>query len=129
MNETLNLDSATSANASAQNDAGAPTRQLGVGEVETALQDVIDPELGVNVVDLGLVYDIKVDENNYVTIDMTLTTPACPLNDILEEDVATVLKALPITGHRVQWVWQPLWSPEMITEDGRAQLQMIGFNI
>lgn len=105
------------------------TPQLTVGQVEAALHDVIDPELGINVIDLGLVYDIKVDENNYVSIDMTLTTPACPLNDILEEDVAEVLKALPISGHRVQWVWQPLWSPDLITEEGRQQLQMIGFNI
>jgi len=103
--------------------------QIGPGQIEEALHDVIDPELGVNIVDLGLVYDIRVDENNYVNIDMTLTTPACPLNDILEEDVATVLKQMPITGHRVNWVWQPLWSPDRITEEGRAQLQMIGFNL
>jgi len=120
----------TTALETTQQTTSAPApRKLGVGEVETALHDVIDPELGVNVVDLGLVYDIKVDENNYVTIDMTLTTPACPLNDILEEDVAEVLKQLPITGHRVQWVWQPLWSPDLITEEGRQQLQMIGFRI
>jgi len=115
--------------ASVETPEATPVRRLGVGEIENALHDVVDPELGINVVDLGLVYDIKVDENNYVTIDMTLTTPACPLNDILEEDVAEVLKKLPITGHRVQWVWQPLWSPDLITEEGRQQLQMIGFHI
>ena len=110
-------------------DIQSPTPHLTVNQVETALREVVDPELGINVVDLGLIYDVKVDENNYVTIDMTLTTPACPLNDILEEDIAEVLKTLPINGHRVDWVWQPLWNPEMISEEGRSQLQMIGLFI
>jgi len=104
--------------------------------INEALKDVIDPELGVNVVDLGLVYDIHVDAiesdgaaKPNVIIDMTLTTPACPLTDMIEEQVADVLKPLGAENVRVQWVWSPPWGLDMITDDGREQLRMIGFNL
>ena len=96
-------------------------------QVIEALKDVIDPELGINVVDLGLVYGVKVDQGEAV-IDMTLTSAACPLTDVLEEQTFAALD--PITeSHRINWVWMPPWGMEMITEDGRDQLRAIGFNL
>ncbi|SLM88810.1 PaaD-like protein (DUF59) involved in Fe-S cluster assembly [Brachybacterium nesterenkovii] len=96
-------------------------------QVIEAMKDVIDPELGINVVDLGLVYGVKVDQGEAV-IDMTLTSAACPLTDVLEEQTFAALD--PITeSHRINWVWMPPWGMEMITEDGRDQLRAIGFNL
>ncbi|MDO4910675.1 MAG: metal-sulfur cluster assembly factor [Corynebacterium sp.] len=100
-----------------------------VGEIEEAMRDVIDPELGINVVDLGLVYDIWVDGDRAV-VEMTLTSPACPLTDMLEEQSeAAVTSKLLATELIVKWVWSPPWSPQMITEDGREQLRALGFSI
>jgi len=104
------------------------TTTTNVADVEEALRDVIDPELGINVVDLGLVYGVLVDPDNHVVIDMTLTSAACPLTDIIEEQTELVLDGL-VAGFRINWVWMPPWGPERITEDGRAQLRALGFNI
>jgi len=96
-------------------------------QVLEALKDVIDPELGINVVDLGLIYGVTV-ENGEAVIDMTLTSAACPLTEMLEEQTFAVLD--PITeSHRINWVWMPPWGMEKITEDGREQLRAIGFNL
>ncbi|MDR2702896.1 MAG: metal-sulfur cluster assembly factor [Cellulomonadaceae bacterium] len=104
-------------------------------EIDEALKDVIDPELGVNVVDLGLVYNIHIDKDEDnpevgpdIVVDMTLTTPACPLTDLIEEQVDDAIKPLGAANVRVQWVWSPPWGLDMITEDGRDQLRMVGFN-
>lgn len=99
-----------------------------VAEVEEALRDVVDPELGVNVVDLGLIYGLTVDEANHVVIDMTLTSAACPLTDVLEDQTAAALADV-VAGHSINWVWMPPWGPEKITDDGREQLRALGFNI
>ncbi|KAB7744523.1 DUF59 domain-containing protein [Nostocoides sp. F2B08] len=99
-----------------------------VADVEEALRDVVDPELGINVVDLGLVYGVTVDPQNHAVIDMTLTSAACPLTDVIEDQVTSVLEGL-VAGHRINWVWMPPWGPDKITEDGREQLRAIGFNI
>lgn len=96
-------------------------------QVIEALKDVIDPELGINVVDLGLVYDVTV-ENGEAVVDMTLTSAACPLTDVLEDQTFAALD--PITeAHRINWVWMPPWGMEKITDDGRDQLRAIGFNL
>ena len=63
---------------------------ISVADVEEAMRDVIDPELGINVVDLGLVYGVVVDQNNHAVIDMTLTSAACPLTDVIEDQSAAV---------------------------------------
>ncbi len=104
------------------------TTPSNVADVEEALRDVVDPELGINVVDLGLVYGITVDPSNHAVIDMTLTSAACPLTDVIEDQVAQAVEPL-VTGHRINWVWMPPWGPDKITEDGREQLRALGFNI
>ena len=96
-------------------------------DVLEALRDVVDPELGVNVVDLGLVYGVSVGDG-VATIDMTLTSAACPLTDVIEEQAASELEGL-VTDFRINWVWLPPWGPDKITEDGREQLCALGFNV
>src|SRR5437667_8227983 len=93
-----------------------------------ALRDVVDPELGVNVVDLGLIYGVDLGEDKVATIDMTLTSAACPLTDVIEDQAASALEGL-VTDFRINWVWLPPWGPDKITEDGREQLRALGFNV
>lgn len=97
-------------------------------ELEEALKDVIDPELGVNIVDLGLLYGIKYTEDGALLLDMTLTTAACPLQDVIEEQVKKIIGGM-VDEWRINWVWMPPWGPERITEDGRDQMRALGFNI
>ena len=102
-------------------------------DVEEAMRDVVDPELGINVVDLGLVYDIRVDEENVATIDMTLTSAACPLTDVIEDQTRAALCTGPggglVVDFHINWVWLPPWGPDKITDDGREQLRSLGFNV
>jgi len=100
-------------------------------ELEEAMRDVVDPELGINVVDLGLVYDIRVDESRVATIDMTLTSAACPLTDVIEDQTRSVLVGTPalVDDVKINWVWMPPWGPDKITEDGREQLRALGFTV
>ena len=97
-------------------------------DVEEAMRDVVDPELGINVVDLGLVYGVTVDSANTAIIDMTLTSAACPLTDVIEDQTAQALEGV-VTDHRINWVWMPPWGPDKITDDGRDQLRALGFNV
>jgi metal-sulfur cluster biosynthetic enzyme len=97
-------------------------------DVWEALRDVIDPELGINVVDLGLVYAVTIGSDGVATVDMTLTSAACPLTDLIETQAAAAVEGL-VEGLAIQWVWSPPWGPGRITEDGRAQLRAIGFNV
>jgi metal-sulfur cluster biosynthetic enzyme len=99
-----------------------------VEDVLEALRDVVDPELGINVVDLGLVYGVDVDADKVATVDMTLTSAACPLTDVIEDQAREALDGI-VTDFRINWVWMPPWGPENITEDGREQLRALGFNI
>ena len=105
-----------------------PPPRANVADVEEALRDVVDPELGINVVDLGLVYGITVDAQSHAVIDMTLTSAACPLTDVIEDQTAQALEGL-VTTHRINWVWMPPWGPDKITDDGREQLRALGFNV
>jgi len=93
-----------------------------------ALRDVVDPELGINVVDLGLVYGVTVESDRTATIDMTLTSAACPLTDMIEDQTRVALDGL-VQDFRINWVWLPPWGPEKITDDGREQLRALGFNV
>jgi metal-sulfur cluster biosynthetic enzyme len=97
------------------------------GTVREALFDVIDPDLGVNIVDLGFVRAIGVHDRTAV-ITMTLTSAACPLTGIMEDQVRSGLA--PVAGvddFRIDWVWLPAWRPADITDSGRDQLRAIGF--
>jgi len=104
-------------------------------DIDEAMRDVVDPELGINVVDLGLVYDVRVDEGEggaIVTIDMTLTSAACPLTDVIEDQANAALTGGPkplATDVKINWVWMPPWGPDKITDEGREQLRALGFNV
>jgi metal-sulfur cluster biosynthetic enzyme len=102
-----------------------------IEDIQEAMRDVVDPELGINVVDLGLVYDVRVEADNTATLDMTLTSAACPLTDVIEDQTASVLvgSAGIVKDFRINWVWMPPWGPEKITEDGREQLRALGFTV
>jgi metal-sulfur cluster biosynthetic enzyme len=99
-----------------------------VEDVEEAMRDVVDPELGVNVVDLGLLYDVHVAADASVTLDMTLTSAACPLTDVIEDQTNTALEGM-VSDVRINWVWMPPWGPDKITDEGREQLRALGFNV
>ncbi|QOQ38762.1 metal-sulfur cluster assembly factor [Trueperella pecoris] len=98
-----------------------------VADIEEALRDVIDPELGVNIVDLGLLYGITLEDNCAIA-DMTLTSAACPLTDVIEDQARQAVAGL-VDDFRINWVWLPPWGPERITDDGRDQLRALGFNV
>ena len=104
-------------------------------EVDEAMRDVVDPELGINVVDLGLVYDARIDQAEsgvIITLDMTLTSAACPLTDVIEDQAHSALTGGPTplaTDCKINWVWMPPWGPDKITDDGREQLRALGFNV
>jgi metal-sulfur cluster biosynthetic enzyme len=99
-----------------------------VEDVTEALKDVVDPELGINVVDLGLIYGLHLEDDNSLTIDMTLTSAACPLTDVIEDQTQTALEGL-VERFVINWVWMPPWGMEKITDDGRDQLRALGFNV
>ena len=102
--------------------------RVSIEEVEDALKDVVDPELMINVVDLGLIYGLTLSDDDDLTIDMTLTSPTCPLTDRLEMDIETVMEGL-VKSVTINWVWLPQWSVDNITEDGREQLRAVGYNV
>jgi len=104
-------------------------------DLDEAMRDVVDPELGINVVDLGLIYDMRydvADEKRVVTIDMTLTSAACPLTDEIEDQASSALTGgpTPLADEiKINWVWMPPWGPDKITDEGREQLRSLGFNV
>lgn len=99
-----------------------------IEDLTEAMKDVVDPELGINVVDLGLVYGITVDSSNIAVLDMTLTSAACPLTDVIEDQTKRALDGL-ADDVRINWVWMPPWGPDKITESGREQLRALGFTV
>ncbi|HEV8279980.1 MAG TPA: metal-sulfur cluster assembly factor [Streptosporangiaceae bacterium] len=127
----MDQNTADTAHAEAAADGAAQaagTAGTDLEDVLEAMRDVVDPELGVNVVDLGLVYGVAIGEDGAATIDMTLTSAACPLTDVIEDQAAAALEGL-VPGFRINWVWLPPWGPDKITEDGREQLRALGFNV
>jgi len=107
--------------------AGGPTVAT-VEDVEEAMRDVVDPELGINVVDLGLVYGVHIGDDNAVTLDMTLTSAACPLTDVIEDQTNQAMAGI-ASSTKINWVWMPPWGPDKITDEGREQLRALGFNV
>lgn len=115
--------------ASASNDGEAPgvlgllAQPLDPDLVCELLHEVIDPELGVNIVDLGLIYGVEVSDAGVVDIEMTLTTPGCPLGGYLDDQIRGCLAQLPqVRAVSVQLVWEPPWEPEAMTDAAREQL-------
>ena len=104
-----------------------------LADLEEAMRDVVDPELGINVVDLGLVYGLNVEESNegpVALIDMTLTSAACPLTDVIEDQSRNALvRSGLVEDLKINWVWMPPWGPDKITDDGREQLRALGFTV
>ncbi|MGB2811066.1 MAG: metal-sulfur cluster assembly factor [Mycobacterium sp.] len=104
-----------------------------LADLEEAMRDVVDPELGINVVDLGLVYGINVEKSDTGTaalIDMTLTSAACPLTDVIEDQMLNALVGSGLVNEiKINWVWIPPWGPDKITDDGREQLRALGFTV
>ncbi|WP_067465922.1 metal-sulfur cluster assembly factor [Nocardia amamiensis] len=99
-------------------------------DIEEAMRDVVDPELGINVVDLGLVYGLRVEQDNVAVLDMTLTSAACPLTDVIEDQSRNALvRSGLVEDLKINWVWVPPWGPDKITEDGREQLRALGFTV
>lgn len=99
-------------------------------KVLEALKVVRDPEIPVNVVDLGLVYEVGVDDSGNVGIEMTLTSMGCPVQDLIQADAElAVMKVDGVNSVTVDFVWSPPWSPQKMTEDGKRQMRMFGFNI
>lgn len=98
--------------------------------VTEALRNVIDPEIGVNIVDLGMLYDVRVDDDGLIEVDMTLTSQACPLGEVLRDQVYQAIQAIGLPAAVcVNWVWKPAWGPERITDEGKEQLRALGFHV
>ena len=134
MSEPQHVDTSTS---SAQPHADLPdvpqatgggTSTVTVDDVTEAMKDVVDPELGINVVDLGLVYGVHLDEHSNAVLDMTLTSAACPLTDVITDQTESALEGL-VGDVAINWVWMPPWGPDKITDDGREMLRALGFNV
>ncbi len=104
-----------------------------LADIEEAMRDVVDPELGINVVDLGLVYGVGVEDGDagqVALIDMTLTSAACPLTDVIEDQTRSALVGASLVNDiKINWVWNPPWGPDKITDDGREQLRALGFTV
>ncbi len=99
-------------------------------DVEEAMRDVVDPELGINVVDLGLLYGVTLDPDGSAVLDLTLTSAACPLTDVIEDQTrSAVVDSGLCPNVIINWVWMPPWGPDKITDDGREQLRALGFTL
>ncbi|WP_459546920.1 metal-sulfur cluster assembly factor [Nocardia sp. X0981] len=128
MTDTPATESAAAAAGTAENELSADELAQ-LADIEEAMRDVVDPELGINVVDLGLVYGMRVEETTAV-LDMTLTSAACPLTDVIEDQSRNALvRSGLVDDLKINWVWMPPWGPDKITEDGREQLRALGFTV
>src|SRR5688500_17005401 len=100
-----------------------PAADITEDSVRLALRKVKDPELNLNIIDLGLVYTITVDDDNKVIVDMSLTSPGCPAGPQIMQDVERTIQAMPGVGKVViNLVWEPYWTPERIEPKVRAYM-------
>ncbi len=90
--------------------------------VKEALTGVNDPEIGMNIVDLGLVYDILIDGDDHVKVEMTLTSPGCPLGEVIAQQVDAAVRGVGAKSAEVEIVWSPPWTPEMMSEEAKERL-------
>jgi FeS assembly SUF system protein len=99
-----------------------PTRE----DLIEAIRTVRDPEIPVNIYDLGLIYRLEVDAQGRVEVDMTLTAPACPVAGTLPKEVGRVIDAVPgVTGTVVHLVWNPPWTQDLMTEEAQLELGLL----
>ena len=109
--------------------AGSPLpeneKKASVGDVIEALKTVFDPEIPINIYDLGLVYDVRQQDNGDIDIDMTLTAPGCPVAGILPQQAADVVALVEGVGQvTVKIVWEPAWSFDRLTEEAKAMMEL-----
>ena len=117
--ETVQTDHDTSPSESGVASAGPPTQE----RVLDALRNVYDPELGINIVDLGLVYEVRVDDEGGIDIEYSLTTMGCPIGPLIEDQMRALLETVPGAGEvRPEMVLRPAWTPEMMSEEAKAAL-------
>ena len=101
------------------------TTKINQEQVVECIRTVIDPEIPVNIYDLGLIYDVKVDDKNNVDVKMTLTTPNCPVAESLPMEVENTVKEVKeVNKVNLELVWDPPWDKSMITEAGKLELNL-----
>ncbi len=99
-------------------------------EILNSLKDVRDPEIPVNVVDLGLIYDVRIEDDGAVEVDMTLTSMGCPVQDMIQADAEmAVMRVDGVSRVNVEFVWSPAWSMDKMSDDGKRQMRMFGFSV
>ncbi len=99
-------------------------------QVWEILHDVYDPEIPLNIADLGLIYDLQVSDAGEVSILMTLTSPGCPIGDMLADEIRDRVMSIPgVKDVHVEFTFDPLWTPERISEEGRQMLRAFGFPV
>ena len=102
---------------------GVPSEGVSEEKVLEALKHVVDPELGINIVDLGLVYDVDISQEGFVHVEYTLTTMGCPIGPLIEQQMQSLMANVPgVSGFDAEMVLRPPWSPEMMSEEAKAAL-------
>ena len=126
MSDQPNAHAVAPAPASTDEIVEAPPAMRAVGDqIVQQLKTVFDPEIPVDIYELGLIYKVKVDEDGSVAIRMTLTSPMCPVAGSLPPDVEARIRAIPgVSDAKVEVTWEPPWGPDMMTEAARLQLGM-----
>ncbi|MBN1144721.1 MAG: SUF system Fe-S cluster assembly protein [Bacteroidales bacterium] len=95
-------------------------------EIVNTLKNIFDPEIPVNIYDLGLIYDIETDEQQHVKITMTLTAPNCPVADVLPNEIKEKVESIPgVTGVEINLVFDPPWDQSMMSEEALFELGML----
>jgi metal-sulfur cluster biosynthetic enzyme len=103
--------------------AGADGNTVSEDRVLEALKQVVDPELGINIVDLGLVYEVDISDEGFVHVEYTLTTMGCPIGPLIEQQMQSLMANVPgVKGFEAEMVLRPPWSPEMMSEEAKAAL-------
>ena len=122
MDETTQTEETTGTPAEIEGDAsnGGPVTEQAIMD---ALKHVVDPELGINIVDLGLVYEVDVSEDGAIHIEYTLTTMGCPIGPLIEHQMQSFLEKVPgVASIDAEMVLRPPWTPEMMSEEAKAAL-------
>jgi metal-sulfur cluster biosynthetic enzyme len=129
MDESATHEPITEDHAGVTAEHGAPVEGASGGgpateeSVREALKHVVDPELGINIVDLGLVYDVEISEEGAISIEYTLTTMGCPIGPLIEHQMQSFLENVPgVTSVEAEMVLRPPWTPEMMSEEAKAAL-------